>query len=74
MDRAHDDVRHVPDGHLVPDGRTPRPRLARGPPMNAHEQTPPKAAEPAPDDPILADLIWLQDTREVRLAEDQQLR
>lgn len=42
--------------------------------MNAHEQTPPKAAEPAPDDPILADLIWLQDTREVRLAEDQQLR
>ncbi|MET8059457.1 hypothetical protein ACWECC_04260 [Streptomyces microflavus] len=32
-----------------------------------------QGAAPA-EDPILADLIWLQETREDRLAEDRRLR
>ncbi|WP_327333731.1 hypothetical protein [Streptomyces anulatus] len=33
-----------------------------------------KPKPPAPEDPILADLIWLQRTRENRLAEDRENR
>lgn len=54
---------------VVPDAGAARPRVAGGPPMSA--TTPPA---PAPKDPVLENLVWLQRTREKRLAEARKDR